>query len=158
MDGIVEQRLVNLNIVLPKVQIPMANYLSYVKENGIVYISGQLPMQDGEAVYQGKLGDTLTVEKGEKAARLCAINLLSHLKSACCEDLDMVIRCVKLGVFINATPEFIQHPKVANGASDLLVSVFQDHGKHSRFAVGVSSLPFNVAVEVDAVFAIRDMT
>ena len=110
---------------------------------------------DGAVKYVGKLGVDVGVEVGQAAAQLCAINVLAQLKAACGGDLDRVVRCLKLGVFVNATPDFTQHPEVANGASDLIAAVFGDAGKHARAAVGVGSLPRGVAVEVDAIFEIK---
>ncbi len=152
--GRVEQRLQELQIFLPKPIMPIANYVPFVKVGNQVFISGQLPIENGEVKFSGKLGGGVSIEDGKKAARICAINVIANLKQACEDNLDKVVRCVKLGVFVNAVEGFINHPDVANGASDLMVEVFGDIGKHARFAMGAGSLPRGVAVEVDAVFEI----
>jgi enamine deaminase RidA (YjgF/YER057c/UK114 family) len=153
--SIIEARLKELGVTLPAPPVPVASYVPYVITGNLVFISGQIPIADGAIKYVAKLGVDGGIEVGQAAAQLCAINLLAQLKAACGGDLDRVVRCVKLGVFINATPDFTQHPEVANGASDLIAAVFGDAGKHARAAVGVGSLPRGVAVEVDAVFEIK---
>lgn len=155
MGGDVEQRLKALGVTLPAPAAPIASYLPYIVTGRFVYISGQLPRALNGPEIRGKLGDELTVEDGRKAARLCALNVLAQLKAACAGDLDRVVRCVKLGGFVNAAPEFQDHPQVINGASDLIVAIFGERGRHTRFAVGASSLPLDAAVEIDAVFEIR---
>ncbi len=152
---IIEQRLKELGITLPAPPVPVASYVPYVITGNLVFISGQIPIAEGAVKYVAKLGVDGGKEIGQAAAQLCAINLLAQLKAACGGDLDRVVRCVKLGVFVNAMPDFAQQPEVANGASDLFVAVFGDAGKHARAAVGVGSLPRGVAVEVDAVFEIK---
>ena len=154
MAGTIDSRLAELGIDLPEASAPAANYVPYAVSGNIVYISGQVPVLDGELKYVGKLGDIYDVDDGYQAARLCALNIIAQVKAACGGDLDRVARCVKLGGFVNSVPEFGDQPKVVNGASDLMVEVFQDKGKHARFAVSAASLPFGVAVEVDAVFGI----
>jgi enamine deaminase RidA (YjgF/YER057c/UK114 family) len=124
----------------------------YVVSGNLVFISGQVTTGDGGLKYVGIVGKELSLDDGKAAARLCAINVLAQLRAAAAGDLDRVKRCVRLGVFVNAVPGYAQHPEVANGASDLIVEVFGDAGRHSRAAVGAGSLPRNVAVEVDAVF------
>jgi enamine deaminase RidA (YjgF/YER057c/UK114 family) len=121
----------------------------------IVFIAGQVPTMDGKDQVTGKLGGGVSIEDGQKAARLCAINIIAQLRSALDGDLGRVVRCLRLGGFVNATPNFTDHPKVINGASDLMVEVFGDAGRHARAAVGCVSLPRNVAVEVDAIFEVR---
>ncbi len=116
-----------------------------------VYVSGQLP-QLGHESYKGKLGIDLSIEDGQRAARISAINLLPHLKEACGGDLDRVTRCIEIGGFVNSAPDFTDHPSVLNGASELLVEVFGEAGRHTRFAVGVATLPFNFSVEVKGIF------
>jgi len=147
-------KLSSLGLELPAVTMPAANYVPYVISGNMVYFSGTLPMKDGKPQFVGKIGKGLTIEQGQECARLCVLNILSHLKNALGGDLGKVKRVVRLGVFVNAPASFTEHPKVANGASDLMVGVFGDSGKHARFAVGVSGLPFGVAVEVDAAFEI----
>lgn len=152
MPGKIDSRLAELNIKLPEPPAPVASYVPYVVSGKQVFISGQVTLADGGLKYVGIVGKDLSLEDGQAAARLCAINLLAQLRRAAGGDLDAVKRCVRLGVFVNAVPGYAQHPEVANGASDLIVEVFGDAGRHARAAVGAGSLPRNVAVEVDAVF------
>lgn len=147
-------RLKQLGIQLPKAVSPAANYVPARKSGSFVYIAGQVPTVDGKDQYVGKVGKDVSIEEAQKAARLCAINILAQLRTALGGSLDSVVGCVRLGGFVNATPEFGDHPKVINGASDLMVEVFGDAGRHARAAVGCNSLPRNVAVEVDAIFEI----
>lgn len=151
----IKEKLSSLGIELKEPAAPVANYVGYVKSGNVVFISGQLPLQNGELKYVGKVGVDIGVEDAKKAARLCAINILSQLKLACDGDLDKVTKCIKLGIFVNAEPNFKDHPVVANGASDIMVEVFGDLGKHARAAVGSGSLPKGVSVEVDAIFEIK---
>ena len=155
MPNRIDARLEELGIALPKPQPAWANYVSYIASGNLVYVSGQLS-QLGNEKYVGKLGADLSVDDGYKAARICAINLLSHLKVACGGNLDRVVRCLELGGFVNSAPDFYDHPKVLNGASDLLFEVLGEKGRHTRFAVGVAALPFNFAVEVKAVFEVSE--
>lgn len=149
MPGQVETRLAALGIVVPAASAPVANYVPTVMSGNLLWISGQISMKDG-APMAGKLAGEADIEAGRAAARQCAINLISQMKAAL-GDLDRVRRVVKLVGFVNAAPDFIDVPKVVNGASDLFVEVFGDAGRHARSAVGVASLPFNVSVEVEAV-------
>lgn len=153
--SVIEARLQELGVTLPVPPKPVASYVPYTVSGNLVFISGQIPIMDGAVKYVAKLGTDGGVEIGQAAAQLCAINVLAQLKAACDGDLDKVVRCVKLGVFVNATPDFLQQPEVANGASDLIAAVFGEAGKHARAAVGVGSLPRGVAVEVDAIFEIQ---
>jgi len=150
----IENRLKELNIKIDKIPAPAANYLPYIKSGNQIFISGQLPVKNGEIAFKGKVGNEVTIEEAREAAKICAINIIANLKEACDGDLNKVKKCVKLGIFINAIDDFAQHPQIGNGASDLMVDIFAEKGKHSRFAVGVSSLPFNVPVEIDAIFEI----
>ncbi|WP_116654264.1 RidA family protein [Pelagibacterium sediminicola] len=154
MTGKIESRLADLGITLPATSAPLANYVPTRVLGTSLYVSGQVPARDGKDVYTGKLGADYSIEEGQDAARICAINILAHLRDAVGGDLDRVVNVVRLGGFINAVPEFTDHPKVLNGASDLMVEVFGDAGRHARAAVGVYSLPRNVPVEVDAIFEI----
>ena len=154
MAGTVEQRLTDMGISLPKPAAPAANYLPFVTTGKLIFISGQITILDGELQYLGKVGDTLSAEDGYRAARICAINLIAQVKQACFGDLERVTQVVKLGGFVNCTPDFTDQPKVINGASDLIAEAFGINGKHARFAVGASSLPLDVAVEVDGIFEI----
>jgi enamine deaminase RidA (YjgF/YER057c/UK114 family) len=149
-----EARLAQLGIELPKPAAPAANYVPARRSGSLIYIAGQVPSADGKDQYVGKVGKDLSIEEAQKAARLCAINILAQLRAALGGSLDRVAGCVRLGGFVNAVPEFGDHPKVINGASDLMVEVFGEAGRHARAAVGCNSLPRNVAVEVDAIFEI----
>ncbi|HEC90974.1 MAG TPA: RidA family protein [Alphaproteobacteria bacterium] len=154
MVGKVEKRLDKLGIELPAAAAPAANYAPYVVSGGLIFVSGQITVFDGELKYTGRLGLDLDVDEGYRAARLCGLNLISQVRSALDGDLDRVTRVVKLGGFVCSTPDFTDQPKVINGASDLMVEVFGEAGRHARFAVGCPSLPMGVAVEVDGVFAV----
>ena len=154
MAGRIEARLRDLKIELPDSSAPIANYVPYVTVGKLVFVSGQVPREKGQFRYVGRIGEKLTVEDGQKAARLCALALIGHVRTACGGDLDRMARVVKLGGFVNSTPEFRQQPLVVNGASDLMVEIFGDAGRHARFAVGVQDLPAGVAVEIDGIFEI----
>jgi len=149
----IETKLAQLGITLPQAAAPVASYVPVVVQGGFAYTSGQLPFVDG-ALVTGKLGDTVSLEEGQAAARACGLMILAQLKAA--GLLERVEQVVKLGGFVASTPDFTDQPKVANGASDLMVEVFGDAGKHARSAVGVPVLPLDAAVEVDAIFALRD--
>jgi len=154
MSGTAEKRLADLGITLPTPAAPIANYVGYVRTGNLVMVSGQLCLDaDGRLVAKGKLGDSVSVDDGNRAARACAVNLLAQLKAAV-GDLDRVVRVVRLGGFINATPSFLDGPKVMNGASDLMVAVFGDKGRHARTTVGVAVLPLDAAVEVEGLFEV----
>ncbi len=149
--GKIDDRLAQLGIALPTPAAPVANYVGFVRTGNLVYTAGQVTLADGKLHYTGKVGGEISLEDAQKAARLCAINVLAQLKLACDGNLDRIKRIVKLVVFVNAVPNFTDHPKVVNGASDVMVDVFGDRGKHARSAVGSGSLPLNVAVEVEAI-------
>ena len=151
MAGEVDARLADLGIEVPEAAAPVANYVGYVRSGDLVFISGQVPLVDGAFKFQGKVGAEFSVEEGQEAARICAIHIIAQLKAACGGDLDRVRRIVKMGGFVNSTPEFADQPKVINGASDLMVAVFGDAGKHTRAAVSAGALPLGVAVEIDAI-------
>ncbi|MAE51655.1 MAG: hypothetical protein CMH27_07575 [Micavibrio sp.] len=151
----IQQNLQKLGFELPEAAAPAANYVPYVISGQHVYISGQIPFLNGVKMHMGRLGDTLEVEDGVKAAQACALNILGQLNAAIDGDWSRVVRCVKLGAFVNCTSDFTQHPAVVNGASDLMVAALGDAGKHARFAVGAPSLPLGVAVEIDALFEIQ---
>jgi len=152
MNGTVEARLKKLGVELPVPAAPIANYVPYTISGTIVVVSGQICVWNGERRHVGKLGREIAIPEGQEAARLCALNILAQLKVAVGGDLDRVRRCLRLGGFVNCTDDFTDMPQVVNGASDLMVAVFGDAGKHARTAVGVGSLPGGVAVEVDAMF------
>jgi enamine deaminase RidA (YjgF/YER057c/UK114 family) len=151
MAGRIDARLADLGIEIPAAPVPVANYLPYVVTGNLVFVSGQVTLADGAFKFQGKLGRDVSLEEGQAAARLCAVNIISQLKAACDGDLDRVVRIVKLGGFVNSMPDFTDQPKVINGASDLMVEVFGEAGRHARAAVSAGSLPVGVAVEIDAV-------
>jgi enamine deaminase RidA (YjgF/YER057c/UK114 family) len=150
----IANRLKDMGITLPAVSLPAANYVPAIASGSMLFVSGQLPMQDGKPQFIGKVGREFSLEDGQACAKLCAINILAHVQLALGGDWSRVVKLIRLGVFVNAPDDFTDHPKVANGASDLMVQLFGDAGKHARFAVGVSGLPFGVAVEVDATFEI----
>ncbi len=150
----IEARLTELGIILPEPVAPVANYVPYVVSGNTVFTSGQISV-GSDGLITGKLGAEVSLEQGVEAARACAINLIVQLKNACDGDLDRLQRVVKLGAFVNSTPDFTDQPKVVNGASDLMVEVFGDSGRHARSAVGAPSLPLNAAVEIDGVFEIN---
>lgn len=150
----IKENLEKLKIKLPMPVAPVANYVGFNISGNHIFISGQIPIQDGEVKYVGKVGSKINVEEAAMAARLCAINILSQLNLALEGDLEKVKKCVRLGVFVNAEANFTQHPAVANGASDLIVEVLGDRGRHARAATGAVSLPRGVSVEIDAIFEI----
>lgn len=151
----VVNRLKSLNITLPTPAAAAANYVPYTLHGNLLIIAGQITLENGEKKFIGRLGENVSLEDGKKAARLCAINILAQINAALGGDLDRVERILRLGAFVNCTPEFTDQSAVANGASDLMVEVFGDAGRHARAAVGVSALPFGVAVEVDAMIAVK---
>ncbi|MFY9762102.1 MAG: RidA family protein [Xanthobacteraceae bacterium] len=154
MAGTVEKKLQELGIALQEPRAPMANYVPFVRTGDLLHVSGQICLDgDGKFVAKGRLGDDVSVEGGQKAARVCAINLLAQVKAAL-GDLDKVKRVVRLGGFINSAAGFTEGPKVMNGASDLMVAVFGDKGKHARSTVGVAALPADAAVEVEGLFEV----
>lgn len=151
----IDARLKSLGLEIPNAVAPLANYVPYVVTGNLVSISGQIPMKDGKLAFEGKVGDTVSEEAAGDAARLCGINIIAQLKAACGGDLDRVVRIVKLGGFVNCIDGFGGQPQIINAASDLMVEVFGDKGRHSRAAVGVNALPLNVPVEIDALVEIQ---
>ena len=154
MAGEIETKLQELGITLPAPVPPIATYVPFVRSGDLVFVSGQIPAADGKVAFTGKVSDGVSIEQGQLAARLCFINILAHLKSACGGDLDRVRQVVRLGGFIAAPAAFTQHAQVMNGASDLAVAVFGEAGRHARTTIGVPSLPADAAVEVDGIFRI----
>jgi enamine deaminase RidA (YjgF/YER057c/UK114 family) len=168
MSGRIDQRLSDAGIALPQATAPLANYVPFTltpiralagsggeaEGANLVFVAGQISAWSGELRHIGKLGAGIGIAEGREAARLCALNILTHLRTACGGDLDRVRRGVQQRGFVNCTPDFTDMPQVVNGASDLMVEVFGDLGRHARAAVGVNSLPGGVAVEVEAVFEI----
>jgi len=150
MAGQIDARLRELGIELPEPPLPAANYVPFTLSGSTLYISGQVTFDNGELKYLGKVGADVDEADGKAAARLCGLNIIAVARHALDGDLDRVRQVLKLGGFVNATPDFTGHPGIINGASDLMVEVFGDRGKHARFAVGAGGLPLGVAVEVDA--------
>lgn len=153
MTDTIETRLSELGLALPDAPAPAANYVPYVICGDTVYVSGQISMKDG-ALLKGKLGDDLSVADGADAARQCALSLLAQVRAACGGDLGRLRRVVKLTAFVNSTPTFTEQPQVVNGASDTLVAILGDAGRHARSAVSAASLPLGVAVEIEGIFEI----
>ena len=155
MPPSIDARLSELGITLPEVAAPAANYVPWVRSGQLVFLTGQLSQWNGERRFIGKLGREFGVEEGQAAARLCALNLIAHARDAADGDLDRISRIVRVAGFVNSMPDFVQQSQVLNGASDLFVDVFGDAGRHTRMAVGVAVLPYDVAVEVEAAFELR---
>ena len=153
MPGTIDARLAELGLELPDAPAPAANYVPFVQSGDLVFISGQVPKNDA-GLMTGTLGEDATVEEGVAAAEACALALIAQMKAAAGGDLDRIRRVVKLTGFVNSAPDFGEHPAIVNGASDMMVEVFGDKGRHSRSAVGVANLPFGVAVEVEAIVEI----
>ncbi|MDQ0320163.1 enamine deaminase RidA (YjgF/YER057c/UK114 family) [Pararhizobium capsulatum DSM 1112] len=154
MSVTIESRLKDLGITLPQAAAPAANYVPYVISGSHLYISGQLPMENGKVAVTGHLGDGVDIPTGQRAARLCAINILSQASAALGGDLGRIKRIVKLNGFVASVPTFVEQHLVINGASNLIADILGDAGKHARAAVGMAALPFNAAVEIDAVIEI----
>lgn len=153
MTQSIEARLAGLGLELPQPAAPAASYVPVIRVGNMLFVSGQLPSWNGEIRFKGKLGAGVSVEEGQEAARLCALNLLAQVKASC-GSLDAIRRCVKLGGFVACTPDFVDQPKVVNGASQLMLDALGDVGRHARFAVGAPALPFDVSVEVDGIFEV----
>lgn len=149
----IEEKIKSIGINIPVPPTPAGSYIPLVKTGNLLYVSGQIPLQDGKVVFTGKVSDE-NIETAQKSARICAINILAQLKKEL-GDLEKISRFVRLSGFVNSVPEFTQHPKVINAASDLLYEIFGDVGKHTRIAVGVSSLPLNSMTEIDAIVEIK---
>ena len=151
----IEARLAELGVTLPAAPTPAANYVPFVRTGNLVHISGQISRDAAGGLITGKLGADLSVEAGAAAAKACALALLAQLKAACDGDLSRLVRAVKLVGFVNSTADFTDQPRVINGASDFLVAVLGDAGRHARSAVSAASLPLGVAVEIEAIFEVR---
>jgi len=154
MTGTVEQRLADLGVAIPAAAAPAANYVPWRRLGGQLFIAGQLPMRDGKVAISGRVGEEVSVEQAQHAAQLCALNILAQVKAACDGSFPETLVCARLGGFVACVPTFTDHPKVINGASDLMVAALGDAGRHARFAVGVASLPLGAAVEIDATFLV----
>jgi len=148
----IEQRLADRGLELPDAPAPAANYVPYTLSGKLLFVAGQLPFRKGEVAVSGRVGDGVSLEQAQEAARICALNLLAQAKAACGGDLSRLARCLKLGGFVSCGPTFTEHPAVINGASDLMVEAMGEAGQHARFAVGCVSLPRGAAVEVEAIF------
>jgi len=151
----IENKIKELNIILPKAADPVGSYLATKISGKLLFISGQISMNDKGELIKGKLGKELNTEAGYKAAKRCGLSIIAQAKKACSDDLNKIKACIKLTGFVNSTDNFIEQPKVINGASDLIASVFGDLGMHTRAAVSTNSLPLGVAVEVDAIFELN---
>jgi enamine deaminase RidA (YjgF/YER057c/UK114 family) len=156
MSDAIESRLKELGIVLPQAAAPAANYVPYVISSNLLYLSGQLPMENGKLGVTGLLGRDVDVAGGQRAAELCAINILAQAKAALNGDLGRIKRIIKLNGFVASAPDFVEQHLVINGASNLLANVLGDAGKHARAAVGMAALPLNAAVEIDAIMEIAE--
>ena len=152
MAGEIEARLKALDVVLPEAKAPIGAYVPFLHLGAQLFISGQLPISDGKII-EGKVGAGLDLGEAQAAARACAINILAQAKAAL-RDLDRIVQLLRLNGFVNATPDFPDHPKVLNAASELMVEILDNKGLHTRIAVGCASLPLNAAVEIDAIFAV----
>ncbi len=150
-----EENIKQLGIEIPDMPNALANYVPYKLSDSIVYVSGQAPVMNGKLIYKGKVGNDISIEDGIKAAELCCINIISVLKKSINGDWNKLDNFLKLGGFVNCNSDFVDQPQIINGASDLLVNVFGEQGKHSRFAVGSNSLPMNISVEIDAIIKIK---
>jgi len=155
MAGEIDARLEKLGITLPEPPAAAGAYTQVVPVGDLLYVSGQVPFWNGDLTFVGKVGADFSLEEGQQAARTCALNIVAQVKRALDGDLDRVVRIVKLGGFVNCPTDYKDHPKVINGASDLMGEIFEEKGRHSRFAVGAGSLPLGVAVEVEAIVQVR---
>lgn len=156
MTDTIEARMKSLGIKLPEVNPPAANYIPYIKTGNLVYVAGQTCKWNGVLQYIGKVGKEYNLEEGQQAARLCALNLILQIKNACEGHLDKVKQCIRLTIFVNATDDFSDHAKIADGASNLIVDIFGERGKHVRTSLGANSLPSQTTVEIDAIFEIEE--
>lgn len=154
MSSTIDANLEKLGITIPNSAAPAANYMPWVRDGDLLYISGQLPFKDGKVAVEGHLGQDVSVEDGQDAAKWCAVNILAQVKAAV-GSLDNIEQVIKLGAFVSCAPDFKQHPQVVNGASDFMVEVLGDKGRHARAAVGMSSLPLNAAVEIEAIIRVK---
>lgn len=154
MSSSIDARLESLGIALPRPSLPGANYVPFIRTGNLLFITGQLSQWNGERRFIGKLGQEFSVEQGQEAARLCALNLVAHAREALSGNLDRVVRCLRVAGYVNSAADFTAQSQVINGASDLFVLLFGEAGRHTRMAVGVAALPYGVAVEVEALFEV----
>lgn len=150
-----EENIKQLGIEIPDMPAALANYVPFKVSDSIVYVSGQAPVKNGELIYKGKVGKDISIDEGIKAAELCCVNIIAALKKSINGDWNRLETFLKLGGFVNCNNDFYDQPKIINGASDLLVNIFGEQGKHARFAVGSNSLPMNISVEIDAIIKIK---
>ena len=150
-----ETNIKQLGIIIPDISAPLANYVPYKVSDNILYISGQGPVSESKLLYKGKVGEDISIDDGIKAAELCCINIIAALKKSINGDWNRLDSFLKLGGFVNCNNNFYDQPKIINGASDLLVKIFGDQGRHARFAVGSNALPMNISVEIDAIIKIK---
>ena len=150
-----DENIKKLGLTIPNPPDAVANYIPYKIADKILYISGQAPLKDGNVIYKGKVGDNISMEEGIKAAELCCINIIAALKKSINNDWDQFDTFIKLGGFVNCKEDFVDQPKIINGASDLLLSIFAEQGRHTRFAVGANSLPLDISVEIDAIIKLK---
>ena len=151
----VYDNLKKLNIVVPEAPAPVGSYVAYKQISNLLYISGQISIDANGKITKGKVGKDLTLEEGQEAAKLCAINIIAQAKKACDNKLENITNCVKLTGYVNSTSDFFDQPKIINGASDLISAIFEEKGKHTRAAISANSLPLNASVEVDAIFELK---
>ena len=151
----IDNKLKELNIILPEPKAPVGAYVASKIIGSLLFISGQISIDENKKLIKGKIGKDLTLDQGYQAALRCGLSLLAHAKKACNEDLDKIISCVKLTGYVNSTDDFIEQPKVINGASDIIAKVLEKKGQHTRAAISVNSLPLGVAVEIDGIFEIN---
>ena len=152
---IFDENIKKLGLNIPEPPDAVANYIPFKIINNLMYVSGQAPLKDGQITYKGKVGVNVTISDGIKAAELCCINIIAALKKGISNDWDQLDSFVKLGGFVNCRDNFVDHPKIINGASDLLVNIFGDKGRHTRFAVGSNSLPLDISVEIEAIIKLK---
>ena len=152
---LIEKKIQELKIVLPEVPNPVANYIPFKIDQSIMYISGQAPIINGAIQYKGKVGSDITEDEGIKAAELCCLNIVAALKKGINGDWDKFDNFIKIGGFVNCKNDYINQPLIINGASDLLVKIFGEHGRHTRFAVGSNTLPLGIAVEIEAIIKLK---
>ena len=150
-----EENIKQLGIEIPDMPAALANYVPFKVSDSIVYVSGQAPVKNGKLIYKGKVGKDISIDEGIKAAELCCVNIIAALKKSINGDWNRLETFLKLGGFVNCNNDFYDQPKIINGASDLLVKIFGEQGKHARFAVGSNSLPMNISVEIDAIIKIK---
>ena len=150
-----EKNIKDFGLTMPEIPSPIANYVPFKIIDGLMYISGQAPIKNGVMQYTGKVTQDISIEEGVKAAELCCVNIIAALKKGIDNEWDKLDTFVKLGGFVNCPNDFTDHPKIINGASDLLVKIFGDRGRHARFAVGSNSLPMNISVEIEAIIKIK---